>query len=393
MPWKEKTVEESRAEFIARVLSGEQNKSALCREFGISRPTAYKWINRYLEGEELCDRSRRPFHSPQRIDSVVEDEILRMRRMYPALGAKKIHRMMFDDGVFDPPAVSTINAVLKRNGMISREASLAATPYKRFEKDEPNQMWQADFKGNFTMQNGQQCHPLSILDDHSRMCLCADAKANQQRFGVQESFQKAFETYGLPKILLCDNGHPWGASQSTSITKFEVWLMQLGILPIHIRPKHPQTQGTVERFNGSYKRECLKFYTPSDLADAQRTREEYMQFYNHRRPHEALHMDTPATHYTPSPRCFPDQIEPWEYETGGQRRIVKSTGYLTFDGQGFYLSEGLGDQEIMIYPSAHKEHTVDVIFRQFCVAQIDVQEHVVISRRIRLRHDDPRTHR
>ena len=135
MPWKEKTVEESRAEFIARVLSGEQNKSALCREFGISRPTAYKWINRYLEGEELCDRSRRPFHSPQRIDSVVEDEILRMRRMYPALGAKKIHRMMFDDGVFDPPAVSTINAVLKRNGMISREASLAATPYKRFEKD------------------------------------------------------------------------------------------------------------------------------------------------------------------------------------------------------------------------------------------------------------------
>ena len=118
-----------------------------------------------------------------------------------------------------------------------------------------------------------------------------------------------------------------------------------------------------------------------------------MQFYNHRRPHEALHMDTPATHYTPSPRCFPDQIEPWEYETGGLRRIVKSTGYLTFDGQGFYLSEGLGDQEIMIYPSAHKEHTVDVIFRQFCVAQIDVQEHVVISRRIRLRHDDPRTHR
>lgn len=390
MPWEEKTVEETRAEFIARAMSGEQSKSALCREYGISRPTAYKWIERYLNGENLSDHSRRPFHSPQRIDPVIEAAIIQMRRMYPALGAKKIHRMMLNDGVFVPPAVSTINAVLKRNGLICREASLAATPYKRFEKEQPNQMWQADFKGNFTMQNGQQCHPLSILDDHSRMCLCADAKANQQRSGVQESFQKTFETYGLPSILLCDNGHPWGASQSTSITKFEVWLMQLGILPIHIRIKHPQTQGKVERFNGSYKRECLKFYTPVDLADAQRTRQEYMHFYNHRRPHEALSMDVPAEHYTPSTRNFPSKISSWEYEAGGSIRSIKSSGYLTIDGQGYYLSEGLGDQTVMIYPSASREHTVDVVFRQFRVAQIDVLEHVVISRRIRLLHDDPR---
>ena len=135
MPWEEKTVEETRAEFIARAMSGEQSKSALCREYGISRPTAYKWIERYLNGENLSDHSRRPFHSPQRIDPIIEAAIIQMRRMYPALGAKKIHRMMLNDGVLVPPAVSTINAVLKRNGLISREASLAATPYSGSKKN------------------------------------------------------------------------------------------------------------------------------------------------------------------------------------------------------------------------------------------------------------------
>lgn len=173
--------------------------------------------------------------------------------------------------------------------------------------DYPNDMWQGDFKGDYLMQNGKRCYALSVIDDRTRYCLCANAKSNMQLKGTQESLYLAFKTYGLPKIFLCDNGVPWGSSQSTAITKFEVWLMELSILTIHIRARHPQTQGKVERFNGSFKRERLKFYTPKDLEDAQRQRLEYHDFYNNVRPHCALKLDVPAKHYEPSPRKYPDK--------------------------------------------------------------------------------------
>lgn len=390
MPWKEKTVEESRTEFVRRVKAREASKSALCREYGISRVTGDKWLKRSEAGEKLSDQSRAPFHRPNRLAAKTEERIVEMRTAEPALGAKKIRQMMLNDGWADPPAISTINAVLKRNGLITKQASEAAEHYTRFQKDEPNEMWQADFKGNFLMGNGRRCHPLSIIDDCSRFCVCADAKENEQLLSTKESFIKTFREFGLPKSILCDNGTPWGSSQSTSITRFEVWLMELGVLTLHIRNHYPQCQGKVERFNGSYKRERLKFHIPYDTEEAQRCREEYKNFYNNIRPHEGIDMDTPSQRYSRSEREYSEIVAPWEYEGGGVSRKVKSSGYFSFEGQGYYLSEGLGNKDVMIFPCEDKDGWFDVVFREFVVAKLSLPDRVIRSRRVYLRYGDPR---
>ena len=390
MSWEGKTVSELREEFVKRVLSKEKSKSALCREYGISRPTGDKWIHRYENGEGFDDRSRRPFHTPNKIPESDEERIIEARKKEPALGARKIRRILINEKWDNPPSISTFNAVFKRNGLITKEASEQATPYKRFEKDAPNMMWQADFKGNYALGNGQRCHPLSLIDDCSRFNLNADAKPNEQLAGTKASFEKAFREYGLPDSILCDNGTPWGSSQTTSITRFEVWLMELGILTIHIRPKHPQTQGKVERFNGSFKRERLKFYTPKDLEDAQRQRDEYRYFYNNVRPHEALNDEVPAKHYCASRKRFPFKIEEWVYPCNYAVRNIKSSGYFNFNGQGYFLSEGLGDKTVAIVESC-QDGLYDIIFRQFRIAKLDVKKKVIISRRVYLLQDDPRS--
>jgi len=388
MPFEGKSVAMNREEFVRRCLRGEAHKNALCREYGISRPTGDKWISRFLADEPMDDRSRAPFHT-NRISQSVEEKIVAQRMKEPAIGAVKIRRMLMDRGEADIPCASTVNAVLKRNNLITKEASLAATPYKRFEKDAPNVMWQADFKGHYALQNGVRCHPLSLIDDHSRFCLSADAKENERFEGTKASFTEAFRTYGLPRIVLCDNGPPWGSSQTTSCTHFEVWLLDLGILPIHIRPNHPQTQGKVERFNGSYKRERLKFYTPRDIADAQVSRLAYQTFYNNERPHHALKLDVPAKRYKSSDKPFPKKIADWEYAPNTIVRKIKRTGYLTFAGQGFYVSEAFGDKTLAIVPSA-TDGIYALFYRQFRVAKIDLREKCVVSRKIYLAKNDPR---
>jgi len=390
MPFEGKTVEMNREEFVKRVLAKEKSKSALCREYGISRPTGDKWIKRYLSDEGLSDKSKAPFYTPNKTPADIEKIIINARNKEPALGAIKIARILKNEGYNEIPCASTINTILKRNNMITKEASLAATPHKRFEKEAPNIMWQADFKGHYAAQNGIRCHPLSLLDDHSRYALCGDVLENERLKDTKSSFQKAFKTYGLPKILLCDNGNPWGNSQTTGFTKFEVWLMELGILTIHIRAKHPQTQGKTERFNRSFKDERLKFYTPLDIEDANAQRLEYLDFYNNHRPHHALDLDVPAAHYQSSDTPFPEKIEDWEYSSDHELRKIKESGYLTISGQGYFLSEAFGGKTLAIKPSSI-DGCINLFYRQFKVARISLKERAVISRRIYLIHDDPRS--
>ena len=389
MSWRNKTVEEERIEFVKRVLNHEKSKSALCREYDISRPTGDKWIKRYLNGEPMGDKSRRPFHTANKISTEDEQRIINARKKEPALGAYKTRKILVTAGWNDAPSISTFNAVFKRNGLITKEASEAAKHIVRFEKEYANEMWQMDFKGNFLMQNGVRCHPLSIMDDYSRFCLCGDAKVNEQLWGLKESLIRTFIEYGLPFSILCDNGTPWGSSQSTSITKFEVWMMELGILTIHIRPQHPQTQGKIERFNGSYKKERLKFYTPLDIEDAQRCREEYREFYNNVRPHCSLDYDVPASRYTPSSKKYNDKITEWDYGENAIVKPVKSSGYVTYGSKGYFLSEGLGEKEIALVPS-EEDGIFNVVFRQFRVAKLNLHTNTIVSRRVYLLNNDPR---
>lgn len=390
MPWRDKTVEEERLEFVERALRNEKSKSALCREYGISRPTGDKWIERYKNGEPLSDRSRRPFHTANKISEEAEQKIVEARKKEPAVGAFKTRKMMINEGWTDAPSVSTFNAVFKRNGLITKEASEAAQHIVRFQKNQPNEMWQMDFKGDFLLQDTTRCYPLSIIDDCSRYCLCGDAKDNMKLISVRESLINTFKTYGLPYSILCDNGTPWGSSQSTSITRFEVWMMELGILTIHIRAQHPQTQGKVERFNGSYKRERLKFYTPKDMIDAQLCREEYRHFYNEIRPHCSLEYEVPARVYKPSTREYFENIPIWEYPDDNICRKVKSTGYITFNSQGYYLSEGLAEKTVAFVPT-EQDGIYNIVFRQFRVAKLNLKTNTIISRRVYLLNDDPRS--
>lgn len=390
MAWNERTVEIMREEFVRRVLAQEASKSALCREYGISRPTGDKWIERFQDGETMSDRSRAPKSCPGRTSAEVEVKIVELRRRYPALGAVKLRKIMENAGYENLPCARTFNNIFQRNHLIEPEASRAATPHQRFEKSVPNEMWQADFKGYFRMEDGYQCHPLNIIDDHSRFNLCIEALTNETFDAVKPVMERLFEEYGLPFSFLCDNGNPWGTAQSLGFSRFEVWLMELGVLTLHGRPRHPQTQGKEERFNRSFTRECLKGKVFSNKKEAQACFDEYRTFYNEVRPHFALDLDVPASHYKPSAKQMPRKIEKWEYSSEYQLCKVKETGYFNYKGQGFYLSEAFGGKTIAVRES-HLPGQITLVFRQFKIGRIDLDNRVYTLRRSYLLEGDPRT--
>ena len=390
MPWKETRLETMREEFVKRVLAHEKSKSALCREYGISRPTGDKWIARYLSGDQLKDMSRAPKSRPNKTDPEIEKKIVEYREKYPAIGAVKMRRIMQDAKHIDLPSAKTFNEIFKRNGLITKEASEAAKPYERFEKSYPNEMWQADFKGHFPMGNGVRCHTLNIIDDYSRMNICCEPLLSETFAEIRPCMERIFQEYGMPFSFLCDNGNPWGTQQSTGFTSFEVWLMELGILTMHGRILHPQTQGKEERFNGSFTRECLRHHNIRDQADAAKIFGEYRDFYNNVRPHTALGLEVPASRYTPSSRQFPARISPWEYPDEFVVRNVKSSGYITINGQGYFLSEAFGDKQIAFRESSKGAHLINLYFRQFRIGQIDIEKRVFTFKRAYLIDGDPR---
>lgn len=390
MPWKEKGIETMREEFVKQYLTHQKSKSALCREYGISRPTGDKWIERYLQGEAMTDQSRAPKTVANKTDQEIEEYIVQYRKKYPAIGAVKIHRMLKDEGITYLPCPRTINDIFKRNGLITKAASQAATPHKRFVKQEPNEMWQADFKGHFAIKNGFRCHPLDIIDDCSRFNLCCEPLGSETFAEVKIHLERIFAEYGMPYSFLCDNGTPWGTQQSTGFSRFEVWLMELGILTLHGRAFHPQTQGKEERFNGTLTREFLKYTTFEDKQDAVRKFAEYRDFYNNKRPHFALDLDTPSKHYSPSPRKYPDKISEWEYGSEYELRKVKETGYITIKGQGYFLSESFGNKVIAVRESSKSASLMNLYFRQFRIGQVDIDKRVFTFKRAYLADNDPR---
>ena len=389
MAWDERTVEQMREEFVRRVLAQERSKAALCREYGISRPTGDKWIERFQDGESMSDRSRAPKSVPGRIDSGMEAEIVRIRQLHPALGAVKLRKIMENAGYTNLPCARTFNNIFARHGLIESEASQAATPYQRFEKAIPNEMWQADFKGHFQMEDGYRCHPLNIIDDCSRFNLCIEALTNETFDAVKPVMERLFKEYGLPFSFLCDNGNPWGTTQSLGFSRFEVWLMELGILTLHGKPLHPQTQGKEERFNRSFTRECLKGKVFADKNHAQSCFDEYRAFYNEVRPHFALDLEVPSSRYKPSSRQMPQVIEDWEYSSEYQLCKVKDSGYFNYKGQGFFLSEAFAGKYIAVRES-HLPGQITLVFRKFKIGRIDLDNRAYTLRKSYLLEGDPR---
>lgn len=389
MPWKERTKAMIRGEFVRRVLEGRETKSALCREYGISRPTGDKWIKRYMQGEGLEDRSREPLRQANRIPQSMEEQIIQLRHQYPKCGSKKLKRMLEDRQVPDVPCAATVNNVLRRHELITAEASKAATPYKRFVMPNANDMWQSDYKGHFPLLNGDECHPLNIIDDHSRYCLCSEAMVNETFESFQPVLIRLFVAYGMPKYFLCDNGNPWGSGRRAGYSRNDVWLMQLGILPLHGRLHHPQTQGKDESFNRSMTRELLTGRSFKDLAEAQNEMNSYRTFYNEIRPHHALGLDVPAKHYSCSKRQYPGIIQPWEYPESYRCICVGRSGHFKYKGHEYYLGEAFRGEIIGMRPSSQPGF-MTLEYRNFRISRIDLIEECLVKRNAYLLHNDPR---
>lgn len=378
MPWECKTVEEQRKEFV-EAASSSQNISALCREYGITRRTGYKWLARAKAGEPMTDRSRRPCTNPKQTPADTEALILGVRQENPGWGAKTIRSVLERRGHTGLPCVKTVNNILHRNGCISAEESLKRKPYIRFEKERCNMMWQTDFKGEFQMADKKYCYPLTILDDHSRYSLRIAPRLSTKNV-VIPVFLEVFREFGLPDSILSDNGAQF-AGFKRGYTRFEKWLMDLDILPIHGRIKHPQTQGKIERFHRTMKDELLKHCTISDIDDAECKMQLWRDKYNHVRPHEALGMRCPGEVYVRSQRVYPEQ--PVKFEYGGEYHVIKvnSWGYARFDKWQVYLSETMVGQYIEFRP-APDGLSFCACYRNFKIAEFDTSAGMLIRRTI-----------
>lgn len=329
------------------------NRTKIAKRFGVSRKTLYEWLGKNPACVEDCrDKTKRPVNSPNKTHSDMEAEVIALRLNHPTWGGRKLARRLKDIGRTNVPSPSTITSILHRHGLITAKASEAAKHWQRFERENPNELWQMDFKGDFGFgTSNTRCHPLTILDDCSRYNLCLKACTRQTHQTVQGHLIDTFRLYGMPLAMLADNGPPWGSSNPGSITKLEVWLLRLGIHVTHGRPFHPQTQGKEERFHRTLKQEVLQGRSFADLPSIDREFTNWRHVYNYERPHDALDLDTPAKHYAPSGREYPEVLPELEYAENAEVRAVKSSGAVRFKGRTFGLSHALYGQKVVFKPT------------------------------------------
>jgi len=368
MPWNARNLMSLRAEFVTLARQPQANISALCRCYGISRKTGYKWLGR----PEADDLSRRPHQSPGRCSDAVEQAVLTVRDRFPDWGARKLKRYLEDHGHALLPSVSTITTILQRHGRIVPAASQAATPWQRFEHEQPNALWQIDFKGHVPMVHGR-CHPLTLLDDHSRFNVLLHACAGEGLKDVKGPLEQCFRRYGLPHRISCDNGSPWGTTQRADrLTRLGVWLIQLGVGLSHARPYHPQTNGKDERFHRTLKSGLLQRRVLRDLADAQDAFDAFRDIYNQQRPHQALDLAVPISRYRPSERAYPERLAPIDYGPGATVRKVDSSGRIVLQGRSYRVAKALQGLPVAVRPDPQNDHQRIVYFCHQPVRRIDL---------------------
>lgn len=333
MPWKDTTVMEQKIEFINEWRSGNFNLSELCREFGISRPTAYKFINRYQKKgiEGLLEFDRRPKSHPEQTPSPVEKAIIKHRKAHPRWGAKKIWRLLHNELNQEIiPCVTTINRILKRNGLIitKKRRPRVKPVYPVFDPKACNEIWSADFKGKFKMGNKRYCCPLTIADSYSRSVFTAKGMYGERFEPTQKEFKRIFKEYGLPKQIHTDNGQPFGAVQAIQrLTRLAVWFIEQSIDPVYSDPAHPEQNGRHERMHKDLKGEATR--PPGhNLRAQQRKLNKFVEEYNFERPHEALGLETPGSVHVSSRRQYKSRVSKWEYPSHCMVRRVCKNGAL-----------------------------------------------------------------
>lgn len=337
---------DERMHFIVAHQRGDWGMAELCRAFGISRKTGYKWLRRYeTDGVAgLVEHSRAPHHQPHAVHPDIAALLLQARQAHPTWGPRKLMAWLHAKHPALPlPAASTVGALLKRAGVIVPRRHRRACPSGLppvADGPAPNAVWCADFKGQFRTGDGQLCYPLTISDHASRYLLRCQALPRPDEVHVWPLFEATFREYGLPDVLRTDNGAPFASVGLGGLTKLSVWWIKLGIQPARIAPGKPQQNGRHERLHRTLKQDALR-PPAATLRAQQRAFDRFQAVYNHERPHEALGQQPPARVYQPSPRPYVPPLREMAYPTGYVVRRVRHNGELRWRGQLLYVSMAL----------------------------------------------------
>src|SRR5438067_1028090 len=349
MPWQECYKMDERLKFVARLLDGE-NMAVLCREFDVSRKTGYKIFQRYkdcgLEG--LTDRSRRPYRHANRLPFQIEKRIVQLKRERPSWGAPKIRerlRRLHSD--IQLPAISTVHAVLYRHGLVKRgrKRRYKAHGTTLSRPVRPNDLWCADYKGEFMLADRRYCYPLTISDFASRYLLSCEALSTTQETYAFTVFERVFKEFGLPQAIRTDNGVPFASPHALfGLSKLAVWWLRLGIHIERIQPGHPQQNGRHERMHLTLKKEATK-PAAANVLQQQARFDTFVERYNHDRPHQALGMKVPADLYARSPRVYRG-LDELSYPFHDATFTVTHCGRICFHGRKINLCQALAGQNV-----------------------------------------------
>jgi transposase InsO family protein len=368
MPWLVESIMSQRLEFVRAVLHRAPGQSIreVCRLTGITEKTGHKWLQRYGAGgpAALADRSHAPHTPAHQLPPPLVTAILGLREEHPTWGARKLREVLRQEQPkLTWPAASTITTLLKRAGvLVSRprphreRAAWAHTHLTRARA--PNDVWAADFKGEFRLQRGPYCYPLTLSDLHSRYVLAVDGLPGTASEPAQARCQQCFEQYGLPRVIRTDNGVPFGAPAALGgLSALAVWWIRLGIRPERIERGAPQQNAEHERMHRTLKAEATR--PPSATLEAQQRRfDAWRRTFNERRPHEALHGGRPADHYRPSPRPFPRRLPLLEYPAHVELRRVSSGGQIRWRRHPIFLSTVLAGEYVSLAETADSEWTI-----------------------------------
>src|SRR5262245_30100085 len=381
MPWKESVAMEERLRFIRDAQSDRFTMSELCARYGVSRRVGYKWLARYeADGRRgLADRSRAPQHCPHRTNARICELLITARMQHPGWGAKKLLRVLSRKHreIHTWPAPSTVADLLARRGLVhhrSRRRQATHPGVGRPTTAAPNDLWTADFKGQFRTGDGLYCFPLTIADQHTRYLLACRGRLSTQTVTARPVFEWAFREYGLPIAIRTDNGVPFATQAIHGLSYLNVWWMRLGILHQRIRPGCPQENGAHERMHRTFKREAIK-PVRATCAAQQRNFDAFRREYNEDRPHEYLQQETPASQYHPSPRPYPERLPPLEYPGHFLVKKITTGGTFRFHNRLLYLANSMVDQHIGL------EETDDGIwaihFNTILLATFDERDYII----------------
>jgi putative transposase len=350
MPWRRINVEQQRYRFIRDWLRCGEIAS-LCRTYEISRPTAYKWIDRFEEDGRvgLADRPPVAQSCPHALSAAVRESLIDLRRAHPTWGPKKLVAIYSQHHPKAAvPAPSTVGDLLRREGLVKRRGRRQMplpSPPPGGRGDEPNSVWCVDYKGQFRLGNGRYCYPLTVSDECTRYLLACDGFPQISGQDAQRVFTRLFHHHGLPARIRSDNGSPFASAGVARLSRLSVWWIRLGIVLDRNLPSHPEHNGRHERMHRDLKAETTR--PPERTFHAQQRRfDRYRLCHNNERPHEALDQTTPASHYRPSVRSLPNRLPAIEYPAHYEVRRIRPNGCIHLFGESLFLARALAGEDV-----------------------------------------------